>query len=163
MSYSFASEDEPVSGKYFRGDKAITIGEVENLTLVVAFDYVSVKNSDYCFNNVKIQSDDYGKLFEFKKEISKIKIKDFFDNTTIKRKYHFHDVDLYKKKFLIDKMKELLGYSNHIEAYKLPTVYQLGVYTDNTTMKAPRILGFFGKNATFHILWFDYEHKIYPK
>lgn len=159
MSFSFASEDEPISGKYLKGDKIITIGEIEQLSLVIAFDYVSVENTEYCFNNSNILANDYAKLFEFKKEISKIKIKDFFDNSIIKRNYHFHDVNLYNKTFLINKMKTLLGYNNHIEAYKLPTVYQIAVYTSDK--KAPRILGFFGKNATFHILWLDYEHKIY--
>jgi hypothetical protein len=109
--------------------------------------------------NANILADDYAKLFEFKKEVSKIKIKDFFDNSGIKRKYHFHNIDLYKKKFLIDMMKNLLGYDKYVEVYKLPTIYQIAVYT--STKKAPRILGFFGKNATFHILWLDYEHNIY--
>ena len=159
MSFRFASEDEPTSGKYLKGDKIITIGEIEDLSLVVAFDYISVQNTEYCFNNINILASDYAKLFEFKKEVSKIKIKDFFDNSNIKKKYHFHDVNLYNKTFLINKMKSLLGYSNYIEAYKLPTIYQIAVYTSEK--KAPRILGFFGKNATFHILWLDYEHKIY--
>ena len=162
MSFSFASEDEHESVKYLYGNKVTTLGEIEKLTLVVAFDYLSVINTDFCFNNVKIEVSDFRKLFEFKKEISKIKIKDFFDDSIIKKKYHFHSVDLYKKKFLINLMKPLLNYNQYLEVDKLPTIYQIGLYTNNTNMKAPRVLGFFGRNATFHILWFDYEHKIYP-
>jgi hypothetical protein len=162
MSFSFASEDEHESVKYIYGDRVTILREIENLTLVVAFDYLSISNTDYCFNNQKITVDDFRKLFEFKKQISKIKIKDFFDDNNIKKKYHFHDIDLYKKTFLINLMKPLLNYKNFLKVENLPTIYQIGVYTDNIKMKAPRILGFFGKNATFHILWFDYEHKIYP-
>ncbi len=162
MSYSFVSEDEHESVKYSYGDKVTTLGEIEKLSLVIAFDYLSLINSDFCFNNSKIIVDDYRKLFEFKKEISKIKIKEFFDNSKVKQKYHFHSVDLYKKKFLINLMKSLLNYNKYLEVDKLPTLYQIGVYTNNVTMKAPRVLGFFGRNATFHILWLNYEHKIYP-
>lgn len=159
MSYRFASEEEHENIKYLKGDKVIKIGEIEELSLIIAFDYISLNNTDLCFNNNTITSVDYAKLFEFKKQISKVKIKDFFDNSAIKRKFHFHDVDLYQKKFLINLLKSLLGYDKFVEVYKLPTIYQIAVYTDQN--KAPRILGFFGKNASFHILWFDYNHKIY--
>jgi hypothetical protein len=160
MPYNFYSEDEQTNGKYFKGDEIVKISDIEDLSLVSAFDYISLDKSDFCFNNSKIEASDFTKLFEFKKEISKIKIKNFFDDTDIKKKYHFHDVNLYEKKFLIDKLKNLLGYNKFIELYELPTIYQIAVYTSEK--KAPRILGFFGRNATFHLLWFDYEHKIYP-
>mgnify|MGYP000128397611 CR=1 FL=1 len=77
MSYSFAYEDEPCNGKYLKGDKIININEIEELSLVIAFDYTSIENSEFCFNNPNIDALDFAKLFEFKKEISKIKIKDF--------------------------------------------------------------------------------------
>lgn len=164
MSYSFyEEEDESVNVKYKVGDKVINFGEIENLTLTIVFDYLSLDNSSLCFNNDKITADDFRKLFEFKQKVSTIKINSFLDDTNTKREYHFHSIDLYKKKFLLEPLKKLLNYNKFIEVYQLPTIYQLGVYTDNTTMKAPRILGFFGKNAAFHLLWFDYDHSIYPQ
>ncbi len=159
MSYSFVTEEEDENIKYLKGEKAINIKRIEQLTLVIAFDYISVQKTEFCFNNENIVASDYAKLFEFKKDISKIKIIDFYDNENISRKYHFHQIDLFKKKFLIDKIKILLGYGNFVEVAKLPTIYQMAGYTNEK--KAPRILGFFGRNATFHILWLDYEHKIY--
>ena len=162
MNYKFYENDEHEAVKYSFGDEVITIGQIENLSLVIAFDYLSVDCSDFSFNNIKITLEDYRKLFEFKKEISKIKIKDFFYDSDVKRKYNFHSIDLYQKKFLITIIKKLLNYkSEKLDLSKIPTIYQIGVYTDNKNMKAPRIVGFFGKNATFHILMFDYEHKIY--
>ncbi|MCD8435119.1 hypothetical protein LNJ03_07375 [Tenacibaculum dicentrarchi] len=163
MSYKFyEDDDDSINLKYSVGDEIINFGEIENLTLTMVFDYLSLDKTKLCFNNPKITADDFTKLFEFKQRVSKIKINYFIEDSNTKREYHFHSIDLYKKKFLLEPLKKLLNYNKFIEVYKLPTIYQLGVYTNNETMKAPRIIGFFGKNACFHLIWFDYEHSIYP-
>lgn len=163
MKFDFyEDDDENVNIKYQVGDDIINFGDIENLTLTIVFDYLSLNKTKLCFNNNEITADDFRRLFEFKQQVSTIKINSFIDDSRIKREYHFHSVDLYKKKFLLEPLKKLLNYNKFIEVYQLPTIYQLGVYTDNLTMKAPRILGFFGKNAAFHLLWFDYEHSVYP-
>jgi hypothetical protein len=163
MKFTFHEDDSSESSfKYKVGDEITPISDIEDFTLTIAFDYISVINSNLCFDYSKIDISDYQKLFKFKKEISGIPIVSFLDDSETKRKYHFHSIDLYRKKFLIEPLKQLLGYNKYIEVHQLPTIYQIGVYTDNTTMKAPRVLGFFGKNAIFHLLWFDYEHSIYP-
>lgn len=159
QNFGFYEEDEPINLKYKIGDIIPKIPEIENLTFVFAFDYLSLEQTGYCFDNPNITQNDFFKIFRLKKELSKITIKDIQDQ--FKRHFHFHSIDLNIKKFLLEPLKKLLNYSKFIEVYKLPTLYQIAVYTDNTLDKAPRIIGFFGKHAVFHILWLDYEHDVY--
>lgn len=157
--YEFYEEDEPINLKYKIGDIIPKIPEIENLTFVFAFDYLSLEQSKFCFDNPNITQTDFIKLYTLKKELSKITVKDIQDK--FKKSFHFHIIDFNSKKFLIDPFKKLLNYPKFIEVYKLPSLYQIAVYTDNTSDKAPRIVGFFGKYAVFHILWLDYNHDIY--
>ena len=157
--YDFYEEEEPINLKYKVGDTIPTMPEIENLTFVFAFDYLSLEQSEYCFNNPSVTKDDFIKIFKLKKELSKITIKDIQDR--LKRQFHFHYIDLNTKTFLIDRLKTLFNYKKFISVDKLPSLYQIAVYTDNNLEQAPRIVGFFGKYAVFHILWLDYHHNIY--
>ena len=166
MSFDFYEDDEfdeHSSLKYKIGDQMIKISSIESFTLSFAFDYLSLDSTKFCFNNHNISVEDYRELFIFKKEVSTVKIKDLIDDRLTNKKYHFHTIDLIKKKFLIEPLKKLMNYSKYIELYQLPTLYQLAVYTNSKIERSPRIVGFFGKYAVFHILWFDYGHEIYPR
>ena len=161
--YDFPEEEEPINLKYKIGDIVPKMPEIENLTFVFAFDYLSLKQTQYCFDNPNITKDDFIKIYKLKKELAKISVKDIQDR--LKQRFHFHSIDLNTKTFLLKPFKELLNYPHNIEVYKLPSLYQIAVYTDKSSDKssdkAPRIVGFFGKHAVFHILWLDYEHNIY--
>ncbi len=148
---------EPI--KFKIGDKDINFPNIEQYTLLFAFDYISLKSTKYCFNNPNITLDDFKEIYNFKKKVSSITIKSFIEDSNMKYLYRFHDINIYQKKFLIAIFQELLG--RNIDVSKLPTLYQFAIYTDNVNKKAPRIVGFFGKMGVFHVLLLDYEHSIY--
>jgi hypothetical protein len=159
LSFKFPEEDVP-NPKYSFGSENHKISDIESLTLTFAYDYLSVTSTNLCFNFKDISAEDYRKLFEFKKEISLIPISELLDNSRYKLKYRFHTIDLSKKGFLVPLIKNLLGINNNTTTLRLPQIYQLALYTDD--LKAPRIVGFFGNYAVFHLLWLDYNHSIYP-
>jgi hypothetical protein len=153
-------DDYAPDTKYIRGASLPSEKELEDFTLSFAYDYASVDASTLCFNNHSIIIDDYRYFFQFKKEVSTISVKQLLNN---KHEYRFHTIDLYQKKTLIEPLKKLLGIKEEkIKVSSLPTIYQLGVYTDSDNQKAPRIVGFIGYYGIFHVLWFDYSHSIYP-
>lgn len=162
MAFTFDEEEEIEPLKYKIGDDDVRFPNINEYTLLFAFDYLSLNSTKYCFNNPIILVEDFIKIYEFKKETSKIKIRDFTDNRYIKQKYHFHAIDIYSKSksFLVDIFTKLLG--KKMKPSELPSLYQFAIFTDNDTLKAPRIVGFFGKRGVFHILLLDYEHSIYP-
>lgn len=160
MAFTFDDEEEIEPLKYKIGDDDVRFPNINEYTLLFAFDYLSLNTTKYCFNNPSILAEDFIKIYEFKKESSKIRIRDFTDNSFIKKKYHFHPIDIFSKPFLINIFTELLG--KKMKPYELPSLYQFAIFTDNDTLKAPRIIGFFGKRGVFHILLLDYEHAIYP-
>lgn len=164
MSHYFLPHDDDDESfddpKYIFGDEIKKICDLEEYTPSFAFDYISMSETNLCFNCPDIPLSDFIKLFERKKEISSKSIGEIIDSPG--QEYHFHEVNLYQKKELKERLKELLKTKNDkVEA--LPVVYQLAVYTDNKTGKAPRIMGFFHKKGIFHLLWFDYSHSVYPK
>jgi hypothetical protein len=160
MSYAFDDEEDIEYLKYKIGDADIRIPNIDEYTLLFAFDYLSLNSTRYCFNNPSILAEDFIKIYEFKKLASKITIRDFTEKDFIRRQYHFHHIDIFHKKFLQELFTSLLG--RKIDINKLPSLYQFAIFTDNNTLKAPRIIGFFGKRGVFHVLWLDYEHAIYP-
>jgi hypothetical protein len=131
-----------------------TFPKIEDLTLIFAFDYLSLEQSNLCFNNPKLQTSDYTDIFQFLKKIADKSIDDFRNEQQI---YHFHEVPL--KADLKTALQNIFN-QNRVRDY--PALYQIAVYTDNTNQKAPRIVGFFGKFAIFHIIWLDFEHSIFP-
>jgi hypothetical protein len=160
MAFTFDDEEEIEPLKYKIGDADIKIPNIDEYTLLFAFDYLSLNTTKYCFNNPTVLAEDFIKIYEFKKLASKITIRDFTENISIRRQYHFHYIDIFSKSFLIDIFTGLLG--KKMKPHELPSLYQFAIFTDNDTLKAPRIVGFFGKRGVFHILLLDYEHGIYP-
>lgn len=152
-------DDEPINLKYKIGDEVAGIASLEDFTFTFTFDYLSLDTSNLCFNNPNVSKEDFVEIFSLKKSLSKIKVRDIQDR--FKRNFHFHEINLIDKKSLVEPLKKLFNYSKFIEPYKLPSLYQIAVYTDNQSLKAPRIVGFFGKYAVFHVLWLDYDHQIY--
>ncbi|MEA5459412.1 hypothetical protein VB796_10200 [Arcicella sp. LKC2W] len=164
MSYYIPDDDEDiVATKYNVGDSDIRFPNIKEYTLLFAFDYLSLNATKLCFNNPNISKEDFVKIYEFKQQVSTIKIGEFIDNTKIKQRYHFHDIQVYQKTELKTLFERLLGKGKTFRIDQLPTLYQFAIFTDNKTNKAPRIVGFFGKMGVFHALWLDYEHSIFPK
>lgn len=150
-------DNEPINLKYKIGDKIAGIASLKNFTFTFTFDYLSLESSNLCFNNPDVSKEDFVEIFSLKKRLSKMNINDIQDK--YQRDFHFHEINLNNKTFLINLLKKLFNYNKHIEPYNLPTIYQIAVYTNDQA--APRIIGFFGKYAVFHVLWLDYKHQIY--
>lgn len=158
--------DEIAPTKYKIGDKKDTKPYSQTFTMAFAFDYISIAGSKLCFDYDKIPADDYHQLFYLKQEISSIKVSDLF--SAYRKQYRFHDIVIDKtndKKWLIPLLCDLFKVDKNDDniVNQLPNIYQIQVYTDNVSNTAPRIVGFFGNYGIFHLLWFDYEHSIYPQ
>jgi hypothetical protein len=153
-------DDELENPKYKFGDDLPNFKQIQNITFSFAFDYLSIglqKISDLCFDNPAIEKADYIDLLLLLNELSSQTLDDLEND---KQKYHFHLIDINEKTFLKTPLKNLLGIQSN-RNIDYPALYQIALYTDNQTQKAPRIVGFIGKYAIFHLLWFDYNHSIY--
>jgi hypothetical protein len=163
MTYKFDDIEVPAP-KYIVGTKEPSLSQIAKYTFAFAYDYISLNKTRLCFDNDKIPARDYHELYYLKQEISGVKVSDIQGE---KRDfYRFHSIDYAeKRKWLFTALAKTLNVkvTNAYERDQLPTLYQIEVYTDNVTQEAPRIVGFFGNYGIFHLVWFDYEHQIYPK
>lgn len=162
MTYIFDDDKDALSTKYVFGKNKPKLSEIESYTLSFAYDYTSLNQTDLCFDYSKIPADDYHEVYYLKQEISLLKISDLINHTST---YRFHPIDYaYKRAWLFKEYAKILNVKikNSSDYDKLPTLYQIAVYTDQKTGKAPRIVGFIGNYGIFHLVWFDYTHKIFP-
>lgn len=158
--YNFYEEEDSIKLKYKIGDSASPISQIENYSFIFTYDYISLNGSELCFDNKEITNEAFIELYRLKKELSNLSISQVLYE--FNKKYRVHPIDLYKKKKLIEPLKALFNYKKYIDLSSLPTIYQVDVYTDSNTKEAPRLVGFFGYYAVFHVLWFDFHHSIYP-
>lgn len=152
-------DDEYITDlKYHFGDTVEFVQSYKS-TISFRYDYISLNETDLCFNNPNISKDDLIDFFKRKKHLSKIIFDDIYGDNF---EYHCHEVkckgdNAYLKKYITDE----LNIDANTEWYKLPTLIQIAVYTDSKTQKAPRIVGVMANGAIFHPILFDLEHKIY--
>ncbi|HTC00233.1 MAG TPA: hypothetical protein VK705_06080 [Ferruginibacter sp.] len=132
---------------------------ISDLKPVFSYKYLSLNQSDFCYNNPQLDLLDFFELFKVKRELSALR----FEEIEPINKYHFHHVKSNKKevKELIKKFKVFVKNETGTDDYDLPEIYQFSVYT--TDKKAPRVFGFLGKEGLFNIVWLDLNHDIYPK
>lgn len=144
-----------------KGDKRIPyLKEQSHFEPVFGFDYISLNQGKFCFDNPKIPASDFIELLAKCKEISSLSY-DNLTNAADRFEHRFHPVDRRKL--------EACGLSarskitiNGVEK-DIPEIYQFGLYTDKKAGSAPRVIGFIGKWGIFYLLWFDWEHLIYPE
>jgi hypothetical protein len=125
---------------------------------VFGFDYLSLNQGPFCFNNPAIPSRDFVELLRRFQRISLLTYSEIQDKT-IGNGYHFHEVEKHRLNShgLADEFqKKLVGRTR-----ALPPVYQFALYTDKNA--APRVLGYIGKWGIFYLLWLDYGHLLYPE
>lgn len=128
---------------------------IKKMTPVFAFDYISLKEEDYCYNSKALDKKDYIGFFKGLNSISRKSYDELSKDST----YHFHQVDFKKNKLSIDikfYKNAITNLPENLPDEELPTLYQ--VYL-NYNQKA-RAFGFL-YNGIFHLLWFDKEHKIF--
>jgi hypothetical protein len=143
-----------LSKKFTFGEAANRLNEVKQHKPVFAFDYISLNNSDYCFNSHRINAGkDYQRIFQCFKSISNKSYDELSTNYT----YHFHEVDfsdtsISQSTFL----KCLVPDISKINIDNSPTVYQF------KTFEEARILGFIHKSV-FYLVFFDRNHQTYKR
>jgi hypothetical protein len=142
------------SKKYLFGEAANRLNEIKQHRPVFAFDYISLNNSDFCFNSSLLNGQkDYHKLFQSFKNISNKS----YDELSSNYAYHFHevnfdDVSISQSDFL----KCLVPDVSKINPDHSPTVYQFKAFEE------ARVLGFVSK-MVFYLVFFDRNHKAYKR
>lgn len=143
-----------LKNKYYFGKESNKISDVKNMKPIFAFDYLSFKRSDLCFNSKHIdRKKDYLKLLENLKKISD----KTFDELSTDPDYHFHDVDFKETEVSESKfVKCLTSDTSKAEESNIPTVYQFKIF------KEARIFGFF-YIGVFYPVWLDRNHTVYKR
>jgi len=145
-------------GKSKSNLKKIKLSIIKETTPVFSYRYLSLDSKEFCYNNPNIDKEDFFKLFEIKKELSRLTFH-AIDNDT---KYHFHLVQNEKVNSLLVKFKSSIKKEFGPGNYELPDIYQFAVYSGTGEDKAPRVFGFIGTKGIFNIVWLDLYHKVYP-
>lgn len=141
--------------KYNIGEKGYNFYDIKHLKPTFAFDYLSLNDSDLCFNSAKLCVKDFIGLLEGLKKISSISYE------TLKKvpNYRFHSVDFDKDKISISRkdFKTMLSYKEELlNDDELPTLYQF----DFQYVQEARVFGFLYKGV-FYLVWYDRYHSIY--
>lgn len=143
--------------KYKLGDKGLNFYDIKKLKPVFAFDYLSLNGSVLCFNE---KSRDKKDLLGFLKGLKKIS-SFTYDEISRNKTLRFHKIDFDEPKVSIkakDFLNVLAPSGKGITEDELPTLYQF----DLQYRIEARAVGFLFKGV-FYIVWYDREHKIYPK
>lgn len=143
-----------IADKYNFGKGGNQLAQIKNVKPIFAFDYLSFSKTKLCFNSKLIdKKKDYLKLLESLKKISC----KTYNELSIDRSFHFHDVDFHDTKFSEkDFVKCLVVDVSKIDETNIPTVYQFKVFEE------ARIFGFFYKGV-FYPVWFDRNHEVYKR
>jgi len=143
--------------KYKIGEKGVSFYSIRNLKPVFAFDYLSLNNTDLCFNKTSRSKEDLLGFFEGLKKVSSFT----YDEMSRTKALRFHSVKLEDKNVSLsnkDLLKILAPSGRGITENELPTLYQF----DLQYKIEARAVGFLFKGI-FHVVWYDRDHIIYPK
>ncbi|MBK8243263.1 MAG: hypothetical protein IPK88_07550 [Saprospiraceae bacterium] len=143
-----------ISKKYVFGEAANRLHDIKQHKPVFAFDFISLDNSDYCFNSNLINTKkDYNRLFHSFKSISN---KSYLELST-ENSFHFHEVEFKDTKISqSDFLKCLVLDPSKINPDHCPTVYQF------KTFEEARVFGFVAK-MIFYLVFFDRNHRVYKR
>lgn len=141
--------------KYKLGRLTRSFHQVKELTPVFAFDYLSLEESEFCFNGKQVAARDYAALFRKLKEVSR----KTYEELSRDKYFRFHPVDFNDPRVKISQrsfVKAITTNSSHFDADQAPTLYQLDAF------KEARIAGFLCEGI-FHLIWLDRGHNIYAR
>ncbi len=141
--------------KYQIGEKGYSFYDIKKLTPVFAFDYLSLEESDLCFNSKNLNSKDFIGFLDGLKKISKIPYE------TLKNipNYRFHSVDFDDSRVTLsrnDFRSIFTSKGEQLPDEALPTLYQF----DLQYVGAARVCGFLYKGI-FYLIRYDRHHNIY--
>jgi len=145
----------PQVGRFQLGDKPTSFHEIRDLTPVFAFNYISLRKTNKCFNCDGIDQKTYHHFFKRLRSISSVYFKEL---TTGGRAIRFHHVDFSDKrvKITVNDFREAL--TSRLETLgdeNTPELYQFSIGGEK------RIFGFLGNWGIFYFVWFDHDHSIY--
>lgn len=141
----------PPITKYKIGGMHHNVGAVLDQKPIFAFDYISLNKKDFCFNSARIDSKDYGRIFEALKSISDKSYRELTES----RIFHFHDVDFSDVSLTESNFRKCLNSSSR-NNNDLPTIYQFKAFEE------ARIFGFFC-HKVFYPVFFDRNHNAYKR
>ena len=143
--------------KYKIGEQGIPFYSVKNLKPIFAFDYMSLDNTDLCFN---AESNNRADLLGFLKGLKKVS-SFTYEQMRLTKALRFHSIDLFDKNVSLrptDFLKVLAPSYRGMSEDELPTLYQF----DLQFKIEARAVGFLYKGV-FYVVWYDRNHIIYPK
>lgn len=143
--------------KYKVGEQGIPFNSIKKLKPFFAFDYLSLENSNLCFNCKTNKRDDLLGLLEGLKKISSFT----YEIMRSTKALRFHPIDLWDKEVKLqpkDFLKILAPSNRGMTEDELPTLYQF----DLQYRIEARAVGFLYKGI-FYLVWYDRNHIIYPK
>jgi hypothetical protein len=159
--FEFPGQHLPATNRFKFGDPHLRIGQFSNQRPVFAFDYLSLRNHEYSFFHPNVTTSDYQKILRRLHELSKITLQVLADK---RNELHFHEVNIQVRAdpTLSQDLADIfeIEFSDIMQA---PALYQVEVYTDNKKDEGPRLIGFFAQGCEFHVIWFDRNHKLFPR
>jgi len=142
------------SPKYSFGAVSDKLNKIKQDKPTFAFDFLSLKNSRFCFNSNLIAGvKEYQRIFQGFKTIST----KTYDELSKDRSYHFHEVDFDDTTIPhSDFLKCLVSDTSKINIDNSPTVYQFKVFEE------ARVFGFIYRSV-FYLVFFDRNHDGYKR
>ena len=147
----------PLVSKYQIGESGYSFHDIKKQTPIFAFDYLSLEETELCFNCSKFKIEDFIGLFDGLKKISKIP----YETLKTVPIYRFHSIDFDDNRVTISRkdFKAKLSFKEELLTdEQLPTLYQF----DIQYVQEARVCGFLYKGV-FYLVWYDRYHKIYPR
>lgn len=143
--------------KYRIGEQGVPFRSIKDLKPVFAFDYLSLSESDLCFNKKSNNREDLLGFLEGLKKVS-----DFtYEKMQKTKALRFHPIDLWNKSVNLkpkDFLRILAPSGRGMDEDELPTLYQF----DLQYRIEARAVGFLYRGV-FYIVWYDRNHIIYPR
>jgi hypothetical protein len=137
-----------VHSKYVTGERSDAFEDIKKLKPVFSFDYVSMKEGDFCFNGKLLGRRELVKLIESFKDVSKYS----YETMSKEYRFHFHDIDW--NDVTISESDFYKCIYGNLNEERVITAYQFKAYGE------ARIIGFIYKGV-FYLVMFDRGHNAY--
>lgn len=136
--------------KFSIGKQTDAFDDIKELKPIFSFDYISMKNSSFCFNGQTIGRQDYIKLFKSLKNISSYT----YETLNKEYRFHFHEVDWKDTSLSASDFYKCI-YETYNGEEDI-TAYQFKVFEE------ARIVGFIYRGV-FYLVLFDRGHNVYKR
>jgi len=148
---------KPEIKKFKIGEPNIPFYDTKHMKPIFAFDYLSLNESDLCFNKETRTREDLLGFLGGLKNASCLS----YEELDKQKPWRFHTVDLDDKEVNLNNsqlLDVLCPSGRGLTEDELPPVYQF----DTQHARGARIMGFIYRGI-FHIIWYDRDHIVYPE